>query len=93
MITNHVKMTSAFENQDVDEACKIMQEHFGLNCDKVATSINRSRLLKKSEVGFFTAGNLYLWDYDNGFTHLAVESYPEDDNATARCVLLIKEAA
>jgi hypothetical protein len=93
MITNHVKMTSAFENQDVDEACKIMQEHFGLNCDKVATSINRSRFLKKSEVGFFTAGNLYLWDYDNGFTHLAVESYPVDDNATARCVLLIKEAA
>ena len=91
--TNHLKMISAFENRDVDEACKIVQEHFGLKYDKVETSINHSRLYKKSEAALVIAGKLYTWQYDNGFRSFANNPDPDDDNDTVRFVLLIKQTA
>jgi hypothetical protein len=87
---DHSKMISAFERQDVEQVCKIIQEHFGLSYDKFETSIYHSRLYKKSEASLVVAGNLYTWQYDNGFRSLTNKPDPDDDNDTVRCVLLIK---
>jgi hypothetical protein len=92
MNSHHVKMIAAFESQDADAVCDIIHEHFGLSHTETQTSINRSRLLKRSEVGLFKDGQLYSWNYD-GFSHLELEPNPEDDTDMARCVLLIKEIA